>query len=431
MRVLVLSHGHPDLGAGGAERAAYSLFQALKADPKVEKAVFVARAEHDAIGHSAFFGSFRSRPDEILASPPPVDGFTFQSQNYDLLKQLIQELIRHARPDVVHIHHFIFWGLDIFELFREAGVRIVFTFHEYAAICAHFGQMIKTDGRLCYAASPAECSQCFPSISAGKFFVRESIVKQFFDNVDMFVSPSVFLKERYVGWGLPAGRIEVIENIMDQDVLRRSRTLADRNPLRVESDRRLTLSYFGQINPYKGVDVLLEACASLPKRIRKRIEVRIHGENRSFQNTDFARKVDRLLEETHDVVRTMGAYRNQEVVSLMRGSDWIVIPSIWWENSPIVIQEARMAGRPMIYADIGGMSEKADPEVDLPFSPGSSGALADVIRYLVDGETQANGEILSEHAQSRFAHNSENYDRHVALYLGQTPAAEARGQLAS
>jgi len=345
MRVMVLSHGHPDLGAGGAERAAYSLFRALKADPAIEKAVFVARAEHDAIGHSAFFGSFRGRPDEILAAPPPVDGFTFQSQNYDLLKQLIDELIRHARPDVVHIHHFIYWGLDIFELFREVGVRVVFTFHEYAAICAHFGQMIKTDGRLCYAASPAECSQCFPSISAGKFFVRESIAKLFFENVDAFIAPSAFLKDRYLAWGLPAERLEVIENIMDQDVIEKSRTLSGHRPLRGESDRRLTLAYFGQINPYKGVDVLLEACASLPKRIRKRLEVRVHGENKHFRDTDFGRKVDRLLEETRGVVRTVGPYRNQEVVSLMRGSDWIVIPSIWWENSPIVIQEARMAGR--------------------------------------------------------------------------------------
>src|SRR5690349_14585697 len=125
MRVMVLSHGHPDLGAGGAERAAYSIFQKLKVDPSVEQAVFVARSEHQAIGHSAFFGSFRGRPDEILASPPPVDGFTFQSLNYDLLKQLIDELVRTVRPDVVHIHHFIYWGLDIFEMFKRAGVRVI------------------------------------------------------------------------------------------------------------------------------------------------------------------------------------------------------------------------------------------------------------------------------------------------------------------
>jgi glycosyltransferase involved in cell wall biosynthesis len=430
MRVMVLSHGHPDLGAGGAERAAFSLFQKLKADPTVEKAVFVARAEHQAIGHSAFFGSFRGRPDEILASPPLVDGFTFQSQNYDLLKQLILELIRHVRPDVVHIHHFIYWGLDIFELFQQAGVRVVFTFHEYAAICAHFGQMIKTNGQLCYAASPAECSQCFPRMSAGKFFVRESIAKMFFDNVDAFVAPSSFLKDRYVAWGLPAERITVIENIMDQGVLHRSRASTGRKLVSVETSRPLTLAFFGQINPYKGVDVLLEACASLPKKIRKRLAVRIHGENKHFQDTEFAQKIDRLLEEARDVVRLMGGYRNEDVVGLMQGSDWIVIPSIWWENSPIVIQEARLAGRPIIYSDIGGMSEKADPELDLPFSAGSPGALGDVIRLLVEGAYQADMEALSAHARLRLACDSENFNRHLALYARDASMIERLGQLA-
>src|SRR6187455_1253928 len=98
MRVLVLSHGHPELGAGGAERAAYSLFQQLKADPDVESAVFVARALPSAIGHSARFGSFRGRPDEILVDPPPVDGFTFQTLDYDVLAKLIDELIRRFSP---------------------------------------------------------------------------------------------------------------------------------------------------------------------------------------------------------------------------------------------------------------------------------------------------------------------------------------------
>ncbi|MCI0590636.1 MAG: glycosyltransferase, partial [Gammaproteobacteria bacterium] len=43
---------------------------------------------------------------------------------------------------------------------------------------------------------------------------------------------------------------------------------------------------------------------------------------------------------------------------LMERIDWVVVPSIWWENSPLVIQEAMKFGRPVICADIGGMAEK-------------------------------------------------------------------------
>jgi len=85
----------------------------------------------------------------------------------------------------------------------------------------------------------------------------------------------------------------------------------------------------------------------------------------------------------------------------------------------------------MIYADIGGMSEKADPKVDIPFPAGSAGALADIIRLLVEeDEYQAEAEILSAHARSRLELNAENYGRHRALYVKQAPAMESRGQLA-
>jgi len=423
MRIMVLSHGHPELGAGGAERAAYALFQRLKSDPTVDKAVFVARAEDAAIGHSAFFGSFRGRHDEILAALPPVDGFTYQSLNHDLLRQLVDELVRAFRPTVVHIHHFLYWGVEIFELFKEAGVRVVFTVHEYAAICAHYGQMIKADGRLCYAESTAECSLCFPSVSAGKFFVRKTICQHFLDHVDAFIAPSRFLKDRYTAWGLPAARIEVVENVLDGDVLGRisvasleTRQASARGERR--GARRTVFGYFGQITPFKGVDVLLEACSLLPEEVRGRIEIRVHGENKHYQEHNFWKKVERLRASTRGIVRMMGAYRNLDVADLMLACDWIVVPSIWWENSPIVIQEARLTGRPIICSNIGGMAEKIDPRVDLTFPVGSSGALAELMQALATGEIEPDGRVAANLASARPVADADNYARHCRIYRG-------------
>ncbi len=60
----------------------------------------------------------------------------------------------------------------------------------------------------------------------------------------------------------------------------------------------------------------------------------------------------------------------------MQSIDWMIMPSIWWENSPIVIQEAFFHGRPIICSNIGGMAEKiADGVNGLHFrvEPGRSG----------------------------------------------------------
>ena len=57
-------------------------------------------------------------------------------------------------------------------------------------------------------------------------------------------------------------------------------------------------------------------------------------------------------------VRFYGSYRSAELPTLMRDVDWAVVPSIWWENSPIVIQESFFHGRPLICSNVGGMAEK-------------------------------------------------------------------------
>jgi glycosyltransferase involved in cell wall biosynthesis len=422
MRMIILSHGHPELSAGGAERAAYSLFQRLKQDPAIDEVVFVARADHQAIGHSANLGSFRGRADEILVAPPPVDGFTFQSFGYDVLKQIVDELVASIQPDVVHIHHFLFWGVEIFELFQQAGVRVVFTAHEYAAICSNFGQMIKVDGRLCYAASPAECGLCFSNTSAGKFFVRNTIVKSMFEHIDEFIAPSEFLKDRYAAWGVPAEKIHVIENLLDASVLNRGVARLAETPdpdtgdAEDEADQRVVFGYFGQINPFKGIDILLQAAADLPEEIRKLIEIRIHGENKHYRETEFGKRVDELLADAKDMVRQMGSYRNEDVSDLMSACDWIIMPSIWWENSPVVIQEARIAGRPLICANIGGMAEKIDRSTDLLFPARSPGALAELMRKIVRQRIRPSRQRLDDLARARSNADEVHFARHQALY---------------
>ena len=67
----------------------------------------------------------------------------------------------------------------------------------------------------------------------------------------------------------------------------------------------------------------------------------------------------------------------------MIAMDAIVTPSIWWENSPLVIQEAFAAGKPVICSDIGGMAEKVRHGVDgLHFETGNPGHLAQLLARL-------------------------------------------------
>jgi glycosyltransferase involved in cell wall biosynthesis len=107
----------------------------------------------------------------------------------------------------------------------------------------------------------------------------------------------------------------------------------------------------------------------------------MHGANLEVQPKDFQDRFKPLLEETRETVTIAGAYERGRISRLMASIDWVVVPSIWWENSPLVIQEAFLHGRPIICSDIGGMAEKVEHGVSgLHFRRGDAEHLAEVMK---------------------------------------------------
>jgi glycosyltransferase involved in cell wall biosynthesis len=72
----------------------------------------------------------------------------------------------------------------------------------------------------------------------------------------------------------------------------------------------------------------------------------------------------------------------------MADCDYVLVPSTWWENSPVVIQEAYAAHRPVICTGIGGMAEKVPDGVSgLHFRLGDAADLVRVLTLAADRET--------------------------------------------
>jgi glycosyltransferase involved in cell wall biosynthesis len=116
----------------------------------------------------------------------------------------------------------------------------------------------------------------------------------------------------------------------------------------------------------------------------RRPTLRVHGANLDLQAGAFQNTIRDLLDQTEDTVTFVGRYDPSQISRLMAAVDWVVVPSIWWENSPLVIQEAFAHGRPVICSDIGGMAEKVTDGVDgLHFRAGDADSLAETIAAAV------------------------------------------------
>jgi len=358
-RILVMAHAHPDFSLGGGEIAAYNLFKAYSQNNDVEEAWYLGRADR---GRGATGAISLRRTNEYLWEQSVHDWHMMKAVHQESLTTWFADLIRALKPTVVHTHHYAHMGLEYLRVIKQVDptIRIMMTLHEYMAICSNNGQMIKTGNfKLCNRESFDECHRCFPNRPAEDFWLRKHTFMKHFALVDQFVSPSEFLRQRYIDWGLAPEKIVVIENGQADEAPLPPRPLA-------ENESRNRFGFFGQINPFKGLDVLLEALTLMPKSERKKIVLEVHGANLEYQSQKFQQKIEELRAPLikQGVVQWVGPYQPHELRSRMAGVDWVIVPSIWWENSPMVIQEAKVCGRPLLVSNIGGMAEKVNHHVD-------------------------------------------------------------------
>jgi glycosyltransferase involved in cell wall biosynthesis len=374
-KVLYISHGHPNFSRGGGELAAYYMYQSMKGHPEYEP-YLLARLDDpnfqishpgsrlmvsDKDDHTQFLISNNANYDYFFHSK--LDSGLHEADMY----QAVREFVLALRPDVVHFQHYIHLGVDLMSFIKSLlpDVRILMTLHEYGAICAHDGSMIKTDKKqLCHEASITDCCRCFPTRSPGHFFLRERLFKSNFAVVDRFLAPSHFLRQRYIDWGIEPERISFMDYGRPTWVRRPRKPKAAHHAFRV--------AFFGQIVYHKGWDVFLKSAVEY-MRLRNQAEARerefpeiqfsMHG-TRNWLSPEMSDRLDSLINQAGEVLYVHGPYDPKHMQDLMTGIDCIVVPSIWWENAPLVIQESFMAGIPVVCSNIGGMAEKVTDRVN-------------------------------------------------------------------
>jgi glycosyltransferase involved in cell wall biosynthesis len=383
MKVLLISVFHPELVRGGAQQICYELFKAMKARADVEPVLLAAVDPSFAAFYKAgaCITGFDGRDGEFL----------YLSRNYDYwwhkvsapeMLEAFAEFLRTLRPDVIHFHHFLLVGLDLLTLARRVlpDARIVFTLHEFLAICAADGHMLRTsDKSLCTRASAVRCHQCIPERGPEQFFMRELWVKRHFSVVDAFTTPSRFMIEHYVSWGLDRAAISHVTNGQPDYSL----GAAPSQPRRMHN----RFGFFGQMVDNKGVWVILHAVMHLRAEGFTAFSVEINGDNLRYASAERRAEIEafRKAEEERPfeerIVFFNGPYHTEQLAPRMMRVDWCIVPSVWWEIFGLVISEAWMFRRPVIASNVGGPAERIRHEVDgLLFDVADAHSLAQTMR---------------------------------------------------
>ncbi len=460
MRILIISHGHPTFHPGGGEIFAYGLYRSLRDNG--EDVYFLACVYAELLSGCQRDGLSLVDDDTRVSiiKIPKFHLFLNSQTDENILTVYFAGYLKKLKPTVVHFHHTFLIGVEGLRIVRNIlpHSKILLTLHDYMPICHRDGQMVRTNNMaLCDTALPWRCNECFPELSPTEFRMREVFIKNHLGLVDLFLCPSQFLLNRYSEWGLPTKKLTYVanghiltlsnnssihesdqsgeSNLFSQETSKISYQFHKKStiphhsvqsnnysePLQSKSksffsgkQTRNRFAYFGQITPYKGVDVLLQAVDILRRQDKNDFQLEIHG-TADLQEESFRTSLLTRIDNMGESIIYRGPYRPQDAVTLMSENDWIIIPSIWWENSPLTIEEAMIARRPVICSNIGGMKEKVQASRDgLHFHVGDANNLAMTMQTAMKSKNL----WKKLHKKMRQAQSmAECLEKHLKLYI--------------
>jgi glycosyltransferase involved in cell wall biosynthesis len=188
------------------------------------------------------------------------------------------------------------------------------------------------------AASAVQAAATLP-VTRQDVEARLQDARRVFADIDLFVAPSQSIADEFAALGLPAAKIRV------SDYGFAPLPAATRQP----RNGRVRFGAVGTLVWHKGLHVLLDAVRRLPS---DRYELKVFGDPNTFPDYTAALR-DRAAGLP---VRFMGRFNRAAVSEVFSQFDVLVVPSIWMENSPLVIHEAFMTGTPVVASRIGGIT---------------------------------------------------------------------------
>jgi glycosyltransferase involved in cell wall biosynthesis len=322
------------------------------------------------------------------------------------------QVLDRVQPDLLHLHAFtsaVSAGLA--HVSRTRGIPVVFTYHTPTVTCCR-GTMLEWGTRVCDGEMrvnrcaacmldgkrlPGAASRLLGSLpeSVGRFAglagleggmwtalrstelvgVRHASARRFLQaETSHIFAVCEWVRSVLVANGVPPGKITLSRQGLPYPV--RSSGARERS-----ASLPLRLAFLGRLDPVKGLDILIDALATIP-------HVDLQLDVFAVVQTDAARRRQAALIEqlrTDLRIRLIAPLDAADVVEQLKEYDALVVPSQWLESGPLVVYEAFAAGIPVIGSNLGGIAELVrDGETGLLVEPRAPAAWAAAIRRLVD-----------------------------------------------
>jgi glycosyltransferase involved in cell wall biosynthesis len=395
--------------AGGASRVFFETNRLLEKHGH-QVIPFSGRYEKNfATPYSSYFVprfTLFSGEDEGRASAPRMaKAFGDALYAFDVARA-IDRLVSEHKPDVAHLHTILYQlSPSLITRLSRARVPVVQTLHDFNLVCA--SRYLYAGGRICercrgrryHQALLQNCCNGNRLVSLMSFSAMtfHALFHLYPGKVDLFISPSRFLRTKMIDWGLSPKRIVHINHFLPST--------------RFSKEGNGAGDYFlfaGYLVRQKGIYTLLKA---MTKIRGGRLLLAGRGPERAG--------VERFIRE-HGLknVELVGFLGDKAYAEAVGRAKFVIFPSECYETFGMGILEAYLLRKPVIASDLGAYPELVRPnETGLLFQPGNADDLADKITALLrdDGRAEAMGAAARATAVRDFGEDL-HYQQLMRLY---------------
>lgn len=389
MRILHVVHQYLPEHVGGTEVYTQTLARYQVQQEGHRAAVFYPSEQQSAQGLLESQDAGGVHVYGVPLGPRSRTQVFFSTFGQRAIDEALKQVLDREKPDLVHVQHLMGLPTSLLAHFRRAGLPLVITLHDYWFPCANGQLLTNYDNTVCDGPRWwINCGRCAlaraglgdrPALApavAPLLGYRSRRLRQILAQADRVVAPTRFVRDTYAELNMPVEKmivvphgIEVPQHVLDADP-------ATRSPY---PGHPLHVVYVGSLARQKGLHVLVEAMNRLPE---DGVRLSIFGDLETFP--DYVQQLRAAAR--HPGIRFAGRIgRDAFWRTLLQEADVAVLPTLWYEASPLTIQEMFAARVPLVASDVGALPEKIRHGVDgLLFPPGDAAALARILRELYD-----------------------------------------------
>ena len=265
--------------------------------------------------------------------------------NYKVYKKF-KKILFDVKPDIVHIHNNYHSPASILKALNEYNCPIVQTVHDYGLLCPSSWGVYKDNYKICSNFGfTMDCikHKCLHPLSFIREFIKRKILVYKYRNiVNAYISPSKHLAYN-ISKKYPNKKVYILRNFLD---------LGEYPYVGYDNYSKEELLYVGALEKHKGIFQLIK---TLKYVVGKYPNVVLNIAGKGKEENNLKNLVKSLNLEKN--VKFLGFIPNNKIKELYSKSHFIIMPSIWLENSPFVIYESMAIGKYVLGSDRGGCYE--------------------------------------------------------------------------